>query len=95
MCARLKAVPVAAKVSVSKAAMPSSPSPDKSAAMGAASISPGLHLPHETGLVPDVVGLLPEPALIVQILSEVVLHRDVSSDSASAIMSISATLLHR
>lgn len=96
MCSRLKLLPPASKSTASKPVISSPPSPDL-ALLSSANSSTGRHraLLHEAGLSPDVVGLLPEPALIVEILSEIVLHKDASSNSVDAILSIAATLLHR
>ncbi len=96
MCSRLKLLPPASKATASKPAISSPPSPDL-ALLSSANSSTGRYraLLHDAGLSPDVVGLLPEPALIVEILSEIVLHKDASSISVDAILSIAATLLHR
>ena len=50
---------------------------------------------HKAALSPDIVALLPEPTLIVKVLSEVVMHEDVSIESAAAVMSLIAALLKR
>jgi hypothetical protein len=97
MCARLRVVPAASKATVSKSVASSSQSPDKGLSMVHTNSSTGLHrsLSRDAGLPPEVFALLPEPSLIVEILSEVVLHQGVSRESSGAIMSIMATLLHR
>ncbi len=97
MCARLRALPAASKTSGSKSSVSSSQSPDKVPSTVHANSCTGLHrsLSHEARLPPEIFALLPEPSLIVEILSEVVLHQGVSRESSGAIMSVIATLLHR
>ena len=50
---------------------------------------------HKAGLSFDILALLPEPALIVRVLCEVVMHKDVIIESVAAIVALIAALLRR
>jgi hypothetical protein len=67
---------------------------DRAAVKGRGSASSSRPL-HKAALSPDIVALLPEPTLIVKVLSEVVMHESVSIESAAAVMSLIAALLKR
>jgi hypothetical protein len=89
MCARLRLLPPPPKSAFSKSAVSSPPSPNRG---GHASTSPKLHDPK---LSPETLALLPEPSLLVEILSEVAMHEDVRRESIRSIMTLMGVLLQR
>jgi hypothetical protein len=52
-------------------------------------------LTHDVKLSPQTLALLPEPSLLVEILSEVAMHEDVSRGSIHGIMELMKGLLQR
>lgn len=97
LCSRLKMLPFAIKTASSHSPAPSPPSPDKAPSTARFGSSASIHRAQlqEAGLTPEIAALLPEPAAIVEILSEVATHRNAGADNTESIMSLMASMLQR
>jgi hypothetical protein len=90
-------LPFAIKTASSHSPAPSPPSPDKALSAARFGSNAALHRAQlqEAGLTPEIAALLPEPAAIVEILSDVATHRNASADSSENILSLMASMLQR
>jgi hypothetical protein len=97
LCARLRMLTVPSPPELFKTPLRSPPTSDACTPRSQIIPCSGAvrSLLHDAGLSPEIVRLLPDPSLIVEILSEVAMNQHVNTENSCEIMALMTSLLRR